>query len=90
MSRSMWVTLSTLLSTLGTSISGQWTHHVWSPVLHAEVSLPLKAEDGRVKLPVDAAQTAGASHRESGQEGLNLLPHGGGQLVFPDKLLQEN
>ena len=57
-------------------------------VLHAEVRVPLEAQDGRIQLPVDAAEAAGASHREARQEGLKLLPHGRGQLVLPHKLLQ--
>ena len=58
------------------------------PVFNGKVIVSLKAKDGRVKLPVDTAEAAGSRHGESGQKGLDLLPHGGGHLMFPDKPLK--
>ena len=58
------------------------------PVFNAKVIVSLEAKDDRVKLPVDTAEAAGSRHGKSGQKGLDLLPHGGGYLVFPDKLLK--
>ena len=58
------------------------------PVFYTEIIVSFEAKDGRVKLPVDTAEAVGSRHGESGQKGLDLFPHGGGHLVFPDKLLK--